>query len=108
MFFHIPKEKRTRITKSELLVRDRQRVEEFERTKQDFLSQIVDLRTMTTGSNLHSPMFSDKSNFQPPEEGVKVKPAITKKLMVDGVCIALDLPLPSIDKKVKFVIFLKK
>ena len=105
MFFHIPKEKRTRITKSELLARDRQRVEEFERTKQDFMTQIADLRAMITVSNLHSPMYSDKSSCQPPEEGVKVKPTIARELMVDDVCIGLDLPPPSTYRKVKFVNF---
>lgn len=40
LFFNIPKEKRTRITKAELLARDRERDEGMERMKKEFATQI--------------------------------------------------------------------
>lgn len=61
-YFNLPKGKRVRITKAELLARDRERSEEMERNKEEFLSQIAQLKEMINAS-IGSPNLSDKGSF---------------------------------------------
>lgn len=95
LFFNLPKEKRTRITKAELLARDRQRDEELERTKREMQMQIDALKAMI------SPV-SEKASCQmaEQEEGTKDTKEIRKNLFTeDNERLAVDTP-PS-EKKVK-------
>lgn len=85
-FFNTPKVKRTRITKAELLARDRLRDEEMERRTNDLMSQIADLKAMISSSILPSSM---------PE-----KAAAVEELNVDGDCVAID-PTPPSKKETK-------
>lgn len=103
VFFNLPKTKRSRITKSELLARDRQRDEELQRTKQEFMSQIAELKALVAAHNVPSPMLSDKSSCQPLKEDIiKVKPSIAKELKLDDdVVVFVDQP-PT-EKKVNFL-----
>lgn len=97
LFFNLPKEKRTRITKAELLARDRQRDEELETTKREMQMQIDDLKAMI------SPV-SEKASCQKPDQEATQEPKIIgKKLFVEDECMAFDTP-PS-DKKVKELVY---
>lgn len=102
LFFNLPKDKRKRITKAELLACDRQRDEEMERTKQELMSQIEALKAMINTPNIMpSPMTSDKASCQPVQfqEREKEKPIIAKELLVsDDECVVFDTPP---EKKVK-------
>lgn len=84
-YFNMPKEKKTRITKAE-----------FEKTKNEFMSQIAELkaelRSVVAGTSIHhSPIFSDKSSCpdekgekeQIKQEKKKCKPKSAKLLVVN-------------------------
>lgn len=71
VFFNLPKGKRCRITKAELLARDRQRDAEFEKARQEMVAEIdktkqemAELKAMIKSNN-PSPMLSDKSSCHP-------------------------------------------
>lgn len=93
-FFNLPKAKKTKITKAELL-------EELERNRRE----MAELKALISASNSHSPMFSDKSSCQPVKEGAVVKPPSAKQLLVndDEDCVACEPP-PSSGQKVKFLL----
>lgn len=99
MFFDLPKQKRTRITKAELLAQDKQRDEEMEKTKQDFMAKIASLEALINANNISSQILSDKASCEPNKEliheVVKVKPSFAKELIVDedDECVAI-LPTP--------------
>lgn len=107
VFFDLPKEKRTRITKAELLARDKQRTEELEKTKQLLLLEISALKELMRTSNIESPL-SDKASSQPMHE-VNGKPSSAKGLMADDddQCTAFHHTPPS-GKKVKNILTLIK
>lgn len=94
MFFNLPKEKKCRITKAELLARDRKMAEELERTRRE----MAELKALFNASNHHSPLLSDKSSCKPHEEAFKVKPPTAKELKVDDVAIGDP---PPTEKKVQ-------
>lgn len=128
-YFNLPKGKRVRITKAELLARDRVMAEEMEKsklemesarkemdkskqdmenTKAELLSEILQLKAMLNSSNLSSPLLSDKGSrmlekVQSPEE-VKCKPAASKGLVMekdfDDDCAPIDPPPPNPQNKV--------
>ena len=63
---------------------------------------MAELKAMLSASNIHSPMLSDKSSYQPLQEPVIAKPSVAKELLVnDEDCVAFDNPPPS-GKKVKY------
>lgn len=82
-FFNNPTVKRTRITKAELLARDRQRDEEMERRTNDFMSQIAELKAMISSSS-----------------SMPEKAANAKQLNDEVDCVAVD-PTPPSKKKTK-------
>lgn len=100
VYFNLPKQRRVRVTKSELLARDRERSEELEKMKSE-LDQLKALIT-STSTIQYSPMFSDKSSCQPQmneracEETTKKKPVAAKGLALDGAddCFAIPPPPP--------------
>ena len=120
MYFNLPKGRRNRVTKDELLARDKRREEEFEKRTEEFekntqnlMSEIAELRALIGASNLHlSPMLSDKAScrvekdFMADELNVKPKPVAAKVLMADqgdDDCVYIDPidPPPPSGKKVK-------
>ncbi|KAK1401439.1 putative Ulp1 protease family catalytic domain-containing protein [Heracleum sosnowskyi] len=93
VFFNLPKQKKCRITKAELLARDQQLVEELERTRRE----MAELKALFNASNIYSPM-SEKSSYLPVQEEAQVKPPSAKELIVNDDCVAFDDPPPT-DKK---------
>lgn len=65
-YFNLPKEKKIRITKAELMARDRQRDEQLQKKTQALEAEIAQLKTMimNSGGTLHSPMRSEKASYQ--------------------------------------------
>lgn len=93
LFFNLPKEKRTRITKAELLARDRQRDEEMERIKKEFTTQIESLKAAVSGSGKFSPLLSEKASCHGVTEEGMEKPIVVKELVLDNDdCVAFDTP----------------
>ncbi|KAL8147496.1 hypothetical protein AgCh_004988 [Apium graveolens] len=86
MFFNLPKERKPAITKAELLAHDRVLREELERTRRE----MVELKSLFTGSNQQSPNFSDIASCQPVEGEPKAK-----EILVNDDCLAYDQPPPS-------------
>ncbi|XP_074346995.1 uncharacterized protein LOC141685814 [Apium graveolens] len=97
-FFNLPKAKKTKITKAELL-------DQLERNQRE----MAELKALVNASNGHSPMFSDKSSYQVPVNkegaadkrnvGVAVKPLSAKQLLVnDEDFVGFD-PSPPSGKK---------
>lgn len=117
-FFNMPKGKRTRVTKDELLARDKKREEEFERRTQEFdkktenlMNEIAELKALITTSNLHSPMLSDKASCREDKEQqlgkemkIMCKPVAAKALMaeIEGEddCVYID-PIASSAPEIK-------
>lgn len=101
LFFNLPKEKRTRVTKAELLARDRERDEEMERMKKEFVAQIESLKAVVAAGEKFYPNLSEKASCGMVEEGME-KPHIMKELLVeeDDECFAFDPP-PSQNKVTK-------
>ena len=110
VFFNIPNGKRCRITKAELLARDRERDEELKKAKQDMAEEIektrkemAELRTILK-SNVSSPMLSDKASCDSKAEDAqkakpeKTKPAIAKNLLDDDVAIIEYAAVPPENK----------
>lgn len=99
-FFNLPRAKSSRITKAELLARDKQRSEELERATADLRAEITELKALVFAAeaNHHSPILSDKASFYPEKEQAinkdKVKPSTAKELKVDDDCIAIKQPTP--------------
>lgn len=56
-FFNLPRGKKVRITKAELMAHDRQRDKEMEKTKSELMAQIAQLKEMvsTGATTFHSP-----------------------------------------------------
>ena len=75
-YFNLPN--KIRITKAELMARDRQRDEQFEKKTSALEAEIALLKTMimNSGSTLNSPMWSEKAM---PQEELD-KPAAAKDL----------------------------
>lgn len=99
-FFNLPRQRR--ITKDELLARDKQRSEELEKTKQDLMAQIAQLKAMIeAGTNIPSPMLSDNGSHHP--ETIKLQTPVAKELVLDGDrdCVHIDPSPPPSDNKVK-------
>lgn len=65
VYFNLPKQRRVRVTKSELLARDRERSEEFEKMRLE-LDQLKALITSAPNMN-YSPNFSDKASCEQKE-----------------------------------------
>lgn len=85
MFFNLPKGKRTRITKAELLARDRQRDEELEKTKQEMQMQIDALKAMI--SPVSEKESCQKSDDQEATQEPKIIP---QKLFEEDECLPFD------------------
>lgn len=122
-YFNLPRGRRNRVTKDELLARDKRREEEFakraedyEKKTDDLKSQIAELKALIGSTNLQgSPLLSDKASCRSGKDmlvdelNVKSKPVAAKELMVDeGVddCVAIDNvdPPPPAGKKVTNVL----
>lgn len=117
-FFNMPKGKRTRVRKDELLARDKKRDEEFERRTQEFdkitenlTKEIAELKALITASNHHSPMLSDKASCREEKEQsleeemkLKFKPVAAKELMAEidsgNDCVYID-PITPPPPKIK-------
>lgn len=85
LFFNLPREKKVRITKEELMARDRQRDEKTKALE----AEIAQLKALiTSGQNHHSPMQSEKASFQPE----KNQPAAAVVLEFDEECVPTDAP----------------
>lgn len=105
-YFNLPRQRR--VTKDELLARDKQRSEELEKTKHDLMAEISQLKAFIyAGTNFPSPMLSDKDSHHPGkekhEEAIKLQTPVAKELMLDGDtdCVPIDTPQPPSDNKVK-------
>lgn len=106
VFFNIPAGKRCRITKAELLARDRERDAEYEKSKQEMAAELertrqemAELKAML-GSNNPSPRLSEHASCAPNV----ASPSVVKHLeplMVpdDDDCVPV-IPIPS-ENKVK-------
>ena len=96
MFFNLPKEKKSGITKSELLARDRVMAEELEKTRRE----MAELKALFNASNLNSPNLSDKASCQPLGGAeAKCKPTAAKEILVNEKdCVAYDTPPPPAKK----------
>ena len=92
VFFNFPK--KSRITKAELLARDRQRDDEMERTKKE----MADLKQLVSvyANIIPSPMLSDKASCR--AETNRCKPTAAKELeLMEN--IHLDPPPPEMKVK---------
>ena len=85
MFFDLPKKRRNRVIKGELLARDQQRQTEFEQKMKEFEMQIAELRELIAAKNLQSPLLSDKASCRGEKEQEQEKnfskPEIVKELV---------------------------
>lgn len=88
LFFNLPRQKRTRISKAELS-------DELDRQRKE----IADLKALISATSLGSPI-SDKSSCQRVQEEIKATPSAAKELNVDNECVALDPPPPPPQKMV--------
>ena len=85
LFFNLPREKKVRITKEELMARDRQRDEKTKALE----AEIAQLKALiTSGQNHQSPMQSEKASFQPE----KNQPAAAVVVEFDEDCVPTDAP----------------
>ena len=83
-YFKLPQEKKIRITKEELMARDRQRDEKVDKKTQALEEEIAQLKSMIiSGVALHSPMQSEKASYQPGQE-------LVLDLDEDEECVPLD------------------
>lgn len=83
-FFNLPREKKVRITKEELMARDRQRDEKTQALE----AEIAKLKALISpGQNHDSPMQSEKASFQPANK----QPAAII-LEFDEDCVPTDAP----------------
>lgn len=104
MYFNLPHGKRSRITKAELLARDRQRDADLVKTKKEMAAEISELRAMLLSNN-QSPMLSDKASCERKQwqETKLSKQSAAKDLLPqmvdDDECVAVN-PTPP-EKKVK-------
>ena len=71
IFFNLPSGKICRITKAELLARDRERDAELERTKQEMSvelekmrQEMAELKAFLSRANISSPVLSDKASCE--------------------------------------------
>lgn len=88
-YFNLPREKKVRITKEELMVRDRQRDEKIEKKTQALEAEIAQLKALLSpGVNLNSPMQSEKASYQPE----KNQPAAIVLEFDEDVCVPTDAP----------------
>lgn len=84
-FFNLPREKKVRITKEELMARDRQRDEKTQALE----AEIAKLKALiSSGMNHHSPMQSEKASFQPENN----QPAAIVLEFDDEDCVPTDAP----------------
>lgn len=106
-YFNLPKGRRIRVTKSELMARDRQRSEEMERAKEEMerskkemKAEIDQLKAMINSINplIPSPLLSSKGSIH---EKTEVEAKLVKSSTVKGLvlsddedCIALDATPP--------------
>lgn len=94
-FFKLPREKKIRITKSELMARDRKMSEKM----QSLESEVAELKAMVNAqANHQSPIMSDKASVdQLAVEQGGTKPTAAKGLVLDddaGDCVAIETPPP--------------
>ena len=92
IFFNLPNGKRSRITKAELLARDRERDAELEKAKQEMANEmektrqeLAELKALLSKANISSPMVSDKASCDA-SDVKEVKAGVEKDLeplMVD-------------------------
>lgn len=100
-YFNLPKQRRVRVTKAELIARDRVMSEEFEKMKRE-MTELKALIASTPKNQ--SPMFSDKASFDPHKEepvkrGSKKKAKVVKELQLtddddEEECVAIPPPPP--------------
>lgn len=93
LFFNFSKEKRTRITKVELLARDRKRDEEMERMKKEFVTQIKSLKAVVAVGGKFFRNLSKKASCHELVVAGMEKSMFMKELLVedDDDCIFLTL-----------------
>lgn len=111
LYFNLPKGKRCRITKAELLARDRQRDAELEKTKQEMTAELektkremAELKSLLK-SNYPSPVLSDKASCQTKQLPQDTKSLAAKVLKVDDdECVAVINPTPP-QIKVKYIVY---
>lgn len=119
MYFNLPHGKRSRITKAELLARDRQRDADLEKTKKEMAAQIAELKAMHVSKN-QSPVSDKASCERKQRQETKLsKPSAAAKdllpqMVDDDECVAVnpppekkgprqcDLSLNNIENKVAF------
>lgn len=121
LWFDLPKEKRIRITKGELMVRDRQRDEEMEKTRQEMertklemektKQEIAELKSLLSASNITSSPLSDKGIFQGEKAGPALfkaapPPSPIKELIIDDAMEYVGEDPPPPEKKVKYSVYI--
>ena len=101
IFFNLPSGKICRITKAELLARDRERDAELEKKRKEMektRQEMAELKAMLSASKISSPMVSDKASCD--VSGVKeAKAGVAKYLEPALVDDEMDLIPP--ENKVK-------
>ena len=82
-YFNLPRQRR--ITKDELLARDKQRSEELQKTKEELMGEIAKLKAMiAAGASNPSPISAKSCNFIVGEEAaIAVKNKIAKELVLE-------------------------
>ena len=104
-FFNIPAGRRNRITKAELLERDRERDAELEKAKKEMAmemektrQEMAELKALLSKANISSPIASDKTSC----EANTVKEAKTQVVKeLEPELIEVDLEPNPLEKKVK-------
>lgn len=107
-YFNMPKGRRIRVTKAELLARDNQRTEELkkakeemEKSKEDMLSEIAELKALIykEPKDSSSPMLSSKGSIQEKDKAADANKSKTSarllQVLDDEDCTAIDPPPPS-------------
>lgn len=92
-YFKLPREKKIRITKEELMARDRQRDEKTEKKMQALEAEIAQLKAMFASSvGPQSPKQPEKASSQPEKESPQLEKANVDD---DEECVMYDQPKPT-------------
>ena len=96
-YFNFPREPKLRITKAELMARDRQRDELLKKKTQALKAEIYRLKSVIeSGGTFHSPMPSEKASFDPEKDKeMKSNPPPARGVVLvyeDDDCVFTDGP----------------